>query len=112
MQHFIFTLAAAEQGGPAGWQQLIGSFFPFILLFVVLYMLWIRPEQKRAKAHRELIQHLKTGDRVVISGGIHGTVSAVTEKTLKIKIADKVDIEVERAAVGRVVQNKTEEKGK
>jgi len=50
------SVVVAQTQKPAGWQQGIASFFPFILLFVVLYIMWIRPEQQRAKKHRELVK--------------------------------------------------------
>ena len=107
----LFVLAAAEQG-PAGWQRMIAQFFPFILLFVVLYMLWIRPEQKKAKEHRNLIQRIKAGDKIVTSGGIHGTVTGVTEQSLKLKIADNVEIEIQRGAIARSINTEDKQQGK
>ena len=91
---------AAQPAAP--WQKMVANFLPFILLFVVLYFLWIRPEQKRAREHRELIQKIKAGDRIVTSAGIYGTVTEVKEKTLLVRVASGVDIELDRAAIGRV----------
>ncbi|MCF7855671.1 MAG: preprotein translocase subunit YajC [Candidatus Pacebacteria bacterium] len=107
----MLVLAAAEQS-PAGWQRMVAQFFPFILLFVVLYLLWIRPEQKKAKEHRELIQRIKAGDKVVTSGGIHGTVTGVTEQTLTLKIADNVEIDIQRGAIARGTQTGETQQGK
>ena len=101
MSFLLLAQAAPKQ--PASWQQIIANFFPFILLFVVLYMLWIRPEQKRAKNHREMIKRVKAGDKIVTSGGIHANVKEVHESTLVVEVADKTKMEIERAAIGRVV---------
>ncbi len=109
---FMPVILAQAGDAPAAWQQVIGQFGPFILLFVVLYMLWIRPEQKRAKEHREMIKRLKAGDRIVTSGGLHGTVTACSDQTFKLRVAEKVEIEVERAAVGKVVKQSSESEGK
>ena len=97
----LLVLAAGEQG-PAGWQRSVGSFVPLIVIVAAMYLLWIRPEQKRAKAHREAIQRVKAGDRIVTSGGIHGAVVQVTERTVTVRIADGVEIELEKVAIARV----------
>ncbi|OPZ28659.1 MAG: preprotein translocase subunit YajC [Lentisphaerae bacterium ADurb.BinA184] len=98
------TPAGSGTGAPAAasWQRMIAQFFPFVILFVVLYFLWIRPEQKRAREHREMIQKVKAGDRIVTSGGIYGTISEVREKSLLLRVGGNVDIEIDRAAIGRV----------
>ena len=106
----VWLAQAGQQ--PSGWQQLIATFFPFIVLFAILYLLWIRPEQKRAKAHRELVKHLKVGDPVVTTSGIHGTVSAVKDSTVHVKVAENVDIEIERVAIARVEGKTAESEGK
>ena len=105
-------LAQAGDGAPAGWQRGLANFFPLILVFAILYFMWIRPEQKRAKAHKEMVRNARAGDKVVTSGGIHGKVTSVTEQTVKIQIADKVEIEVERAAIGRVADKASGSEGK
>ncbi len=81
--------AAAPQGGLMG-------FLPLILIFVVFYFLLIRPQQKKAKEHQEFIANLKKGDEVVTSGGIHGTVTGLTERVATLEIADNVKIKVSR----------------
>ncbi|MFW6011197.1 MAG: preprotein translocase subunit YajC [Desulfosalsimonas sp.] len=76
---------------------------PIILMFVIFYFLLIRPQQKKAKAHQEMINNLKKGDRVVTSGGIHGTITSLDENTATVEIADKVRIKVTRGSIGGVV---------
>lgn len=92
---------------PGDMRGLIGSFGPMILIFVIMYIILIRPQQKKAKEHRELVSQLKAGDSVVTNGGIHGTVSGVKEKTIILKVADKVEIEVARAAVAVVLDRES-----
>ena len=115
MHHLMFEsscwLAQAGQK-PTGWQGLIATFFPFIVLFAILYLLWIRPEQKRAKAHRELIKRVKVGDPVVTTSGIHGTISAVKDNTVNVQVAENVEIEIERVAIARVEGEAAESEGK
>ena len=85
-----------EQGNP------ILGFLPIILMFVVLYLLMIRPQMKKQKNQQRLIDELEKGDQVVTSGGIHGTIQNIKDDVLVLKIADNVKIELSRAAVQRV----------
>jgi len=81
------------------------SFVPLILMFVIFYFLLIRPQQKKAKEHREMIGSLKKGDRIITSGGIHGRITAVSEATMTVEIADKVRIKVARGNVSALVKS-------
>ncbi|MDR1191016.1 MAG: preprotein translocase subunit YajC [Verrucomicrobiales bacterium] len=105
----ILTLAQAApaDGGaaqPTGIEALLGSpAILFVLLAVVVYFLLLRPQQKQRKEHLRMVSELKTGDRVVLSGGIHGVVANVKDKTLLVKIAENTKIEVERASVSAVL---------
>jgi preprotein translocase subunit YajC len=96
---------AMGQGGAAGGQGAGGfsAFIPLILMFAIFYFLLIRPQQKRQKEHKERISSIKPGDRV-ITGGIYGRVTAVSDDTLTVEIADKVRVKVNRASVTGVVQ--------
>ena len=89
---------AAAGAGAGGFTSLI----PIILMFVIFYFLLIRPQQKKAKEHREMIGHLKKGDRIVTSGGLHGRVTAVSDATLTVEIADKVRVKIARGNVSQV----------
>ncbi|MCF8110282.1 MAG: preprotein translocase subunit YajC [Desulfobacteraceae bacterium] len=84
---------------------------PIILMFVIFYFLLIRPQQKKAKAHQEMINNLKKGDRVVTSGGIHGTVTSLDENSATVEIADKVRIKVTRGSIAGVVSSQGGESG-
>ncbi|MCX7886246.1 MAG: preprotein translocase subunit YajC [Verrucomicrobiae bacterium] len=104
----IDLLALAGQTPPgtepdprASLIQMVGM---FVLLGVMFYFLLIRPQQKQRKEHEALIKNLKTGDKVLLSCGIIGIISNVKEKTLMVKIADHVKIEVLRTAVSSVLQ--------
>lgn len=89
--------AAAPGGGAAGSG--FGAFIPIILMFVIFYFLLIRPQQKKAKQHQEMIANLKKGDRVITSGGIHGQITALDENTVTLEIAEKVRIKVTRSTL-------------
>jgi len=104
--------ALAQTGGAAGAGgfsiDALQQFLPLILIFVVFYFLMIRPQQKKAKAHRELVNALRRGDRVLLQGGIFGQVAKVTSETeVLVEIADKVQIRVVRGAITEVL-GKTE----
>ena len=97
---------AMGQGGALTGQGAGGfsSLVPIILMFVIFYFLLIRPQQKKTKEHREMVNHLKKGDRVITSGGLHGRITAVSEATMTVEIADKVRVKVARGNVSQVVQ--------
>ena len=75
----------------------IGHFIPLILIFVIFYFFLIRPQQKKVKEHKAMVESLKKGDKVVTSGGITGTISRVVDNDkVEIEIADNVTVEVIR----------------
>ena len=87
--------AGAEGGQSAGF----GAFVPLIIMFAIFYFLLIRPQQKKAKQHKELLGGLKKGDRVVSSGGLHGTVTGLTDDVVTMEIAPKVRVKVSRGSI-------------
>lgn len=91
-------------GGAQGGQGGFAAFIPLILMFVIFYFLLIRPQQKKSKEHRELINNLKKGDKIITSGGIHGRITAVDDTVLTVEISDKVRVKINRATVGGLVQ--------
>ncbi len=90
----------AASGGAGGFT----SFVPLILMFVIFYFLLIRPQQKKTKEHRQMIDNLKTGDRIVTGGGLHGRITGVQENALTVEIAEKVRVKVNRASVSAIIQ--------
>ena len=82
-------------GGFGGFQALV----PLLLMFAVFYFILIRPQQQKQKKHREMLQHLKTGDQVITSGGLYGTIVAIDEQKITLRIADNVKVEVGRSFV-------------
>jgi preprotein translocase subunit YajC len=89
---------------PAGPSTLV-SLAPLILVFVVFYFLLIRPQQKKAKEHREMLEKIKKNDEVMTSGGIYGKVMAQNENIITLEIAPNVRIRVNRAQIAAVVKN-------
>ena len=96
-----FMIMQAGQGGSA-----FMAFLPFILIFVIIYFLMIRPQTKKQKATKLMIESLQKGDEVVTVGGIFGTISGIKEKEgiLILKISDNVKIHISRASITRKVE--------
>jgi preprotein translocase subunit YajC len=94
---FLFQQAPAQPSG--GITSFIGPLMPMILIFVVFYFLLIVPQRKRQRALQETIAALKAGDRIITSGGIIATVTAVRDASLIVRSADKTMLEISRASV-------------
>ena len=96
-------LILADTATPPAPQGMTGMIVPFVCIGVIFYFLIIRPQSKRQKDLENLVTTLKTGDKVVTNSGIHGIISNVKEgKTLILKIADNVKIEIDKAAISAV----------
>ena len=94
---------AQQTAAPAQPQpDLLSTLLPFLFMGVVFYFILIRPQQKKQKQHQQLLTNLKTGDRVVTSGGIHGLIANVKETTFLLKVADNVKIEIDKGAISGV----------
>ncbi|MFA5072776.1 MAG: preprotein translocase subunit YajC [Nitrospirota bacterium] len=93
----------AAQGGSG-----MSSLIFMAVIFAIFYFLMIRPQQKKMKEHRKMVEDLKKGDRVVTAGGMYGTVENTTPSTLTIKIAEGVKVKVTRSSVSTVVTGEEE----
>ncbi|ARC88110.1 preprotein translocase subunit YajC [Rhodovulum sp. MB263] len=99
------AFAQAAGGGAAG---AFGSFLPLILIFAIMYFLLIRPQQKKAKQHKAMVDGLRRGDQVVTQGGVIGKVSKVKDDAeVELEVAENVKIRVVRHTIAQVL-NKTE----
>ena len=98
-----YAQAAAPAGGAAG----LASFLPLVLIFVIMYFLMIRPQQKRMKEHRAMVEALKKGDGVVTQGGLVGKITAVRDGELEVEIAPGVKVRVIRSTIAGLV-NRTQ----
>ncbi|MFQ5902536.1 MAG: preprotein translocase subunit YajC [Candidatus Binatia bacterium] len=88
---------------PSGPSTLV-SFFPLILVFVIFYFLLIRPQQKKAKEHREMLERLKKNDEVITGGGVYGKVVALTDSVVTLEVAPNVRIRVSRPQISQLVK--------
>ncbi len=95
--------SAAEKPG------IMGMVLPFAIMFGVLYFLMIRPQQKKVKDQQALITSLKTGDEVLTSSGILGTITGVADKVVTLEIADDVRIKILKSQVSQVVKGQVKE---
>lgn len=100
-----FAQAAGAANGTAG---VLESFLPLVLIFIVFYFLLIRPQQKRAKQHKEMLGQLRRGDKVITGSGIYGTVSKVIgDQEVQVEIAEGVKVRMVRSAIQEII-SKTE----
>ena len=101
----FITEAWAQAAAPGGADLM--SMLPIILMFVVLYFVMIRPQMKRAKEHKAMVDALQKGDEVVAAGGVLGKVTKVADNYVTIEIANGVEIRVQRPAVQLVLPKGT-----
>jgi len=89
----------------------IAGFLPLILIFGVFYILLIRPQQKKVKAHREMLQNLRRGDKIITSGGIIGTVNKVADnRELQVQVSENVEIKIAPGMVADLYTSSEQEK--
>jgi preprotein translocase subunit YajC len=100
----MFITPAFAQGSPFGGDaSMVTQLLPFVLIFVIMYFLILRPQQKRVKAHAEMVKNVRRGDTVVTSGGLVGKVTKVIdEDQIEVEIADGVRVRQVRAMVSDV----------
>ena len=101
----FFISPAFAQGAQQG--DAFGFLLPMLIIFGAFYFLLIRPQQKRQKEHKKLIGELETGDEVLTAGGILGKVTSVTDLYATVKIADNVEIKIQKSTVTQVVTKGT-----
>lgn len=90
--------AAGQQGGGG-----FGGIFMMLIIFGIFYFILIRPQQKKMKEHKKMVEELKKGDKIIMSGGVYGTVVGMGTDTLKVEIADGVKVKIARSSVGTVL---------
>ena len=102
---FFISNAYAQAGGSATGGLL--GFLPLVLMLVVFYFLMIRPQQKRMKEHGSMVSTLKKGDEVVTNGGLGGTVTKVGDAYMMIRVAEGVEVSVQKSAVAALLPTGT-----
>lgn len=102
---FFIANAYAQAGPPQGSP--FGFLIPMLVIFAAFYFLLIRPQQKKQKAHGELIAALSNGDEILTIGGILGIVTAVSDHYATVRLADNVEIKIQKSSVSAVVPKGT-----
>jgi len=100
----LLAMAPSPEGGSGGG--LVSTLIMFGLIFLIFYFMIIRPQQKRAKEREKMIAGVQRGDKIVTSGGMHGTVAGIDEKTALVDFGNNVKIKMEKSAITTVVQSK------
>jgi preprotein translocase subunit YajC len=103
MSFFISDAMAAAEGQPDP----LMSFLPLVLIFVVFYFLLIRPQTKRAKEHKKMVEGLAKGDEVVTSGGLLGRITQVGENFVQVKVAEGVEVKIQKQSIATLMPKGT-----
>jgi preprotein translocase subunit YajC len=98
-----YAMGAGGQGTGGAQGGGIAAFAPLILMVAIFYFLLIRPQQKKQKEHKAMLDSLQKGDNVVTSGGLHGKVTGMTPEVVTLEIADRVRVKVGRPYIAAVV---------
>ena len=99
-------LAVGQQPAPPGFKDML---FPLVLVMIISYMLFLKPQQKQQRERDETQKKLKAGTRVITVGGLHGTITSVKESTVVLQVAEKTRITVNSSSISEI-RDKTEEK--
>ena len=102
MVDFAYAMGPAPGAG-SGSTAVMTQLLFFAAIFAIFYFLLIRPQQKQKRDRETMLSSVKKGDRVVTSGGLHGTVVGLSETTVTLKVADSVRLDFDRSAVGRIL---------
>lgn len=100
------TLIAMAPSGNGGGGSFISTIIMFGAIFLIFYFMIIRPQQKRAKEREKMLSNIQKGDKVVTSGGMHGVIAGLDEKTVLLQVGDNIKLKFERSAISSVVVNK------
>ena len=99
----MFITPAFAQGSPLGGDNMLVSLLPFVLIFVIMYFLILRPQQKRVKQHQEMVKNVRKGDTVINSGGTIGRVTKVIDdEQIEVEIADGTRVRQMRQMIAEV----------
>ena len=96
-------IQASPAAGPGGSAGLLIGILPWVLIFVIFYLLMIRPQQRRVKEHQAAIAAVKKGDEVITGGGIRGRVTKVNDEEIEVEIAQGVKIRVVKSTISQVL---------
>ncbi len=104
----LLAFAPPPNGGSGGGS-LVSTIIMFGAIFLIFYFMIIRPQQKRTKEREKLLSNIQKGDKVITSGGLHGTIVHLEEKTVLLQVTDNVKLKYERAAITTIVSSSAKE---
>jgi preprotein translocase subunit YajC len=100
------TIIAMAPSGNGGGGSFISTIIMFGAIFLIFYFMIIRPQQKRAKEREKMLSNIQKGDKVVTSGGLHGVIAGLDEKTVLLQVGDNVKLKFERSAISSIISSK------
>jgi preprotein translocase subunit YajC len=105
MLGLAFAMAPPPGGAAAGGaQSAMMNLVPLVFMFAIFYFLLIRPQQKKAKEHRALLEGIKKGDQVVTAGGMHGKVTAIDDTVVTLEISNGVNVKFNKGHIASIVK--------
>lgn len=99
-----FAMASPAGGQAGGGQTALMNLVPLVFMFAIFYFLLIRPQQKKAKEHRALLDSMKKGDQVITAGGMHGKVTALDENIVTLEVATGVNVKFNKGHIASIVK--------
>ena len=106
MTGIAYAMGASGAGGAGAQGGGMGALILPLAICVIFYFLLIRPQQKKAKEHRAMLEALKKGDKIISSGGLHGVITGIAEDAITMEIAPKIRVKISRGSVaGKISQN-------
>ena len=106
----ILLAMAPQTDGQGGGGGMVSTLIMFGAIFAIFYFMIIRPQQKRAKAQKSMLEAVQKGDKVVLTGGMHGTIAGLEDKTVLVDVGNNVKIKFERTAIALVVKDNVDKK--
>jgi preprotein translocase subunit YajC len=105
---FMTAIQAAPAVRPQG-ASFVTALIPFILVFVIFYLLIVMPQRNRQKKHQRMVEELRPGDQIITSGGIYGTIMGVQPDRIELKVAANVKIDITKSAVAVILKQQQPE---
>ncbi len=106
---YLLAFAPPQGGSGGGGGSLVSTIIMFGAIFLIFYFMIIRPQQKRSKEREKMLSNVQKGDKVVTSGGLHGTIIHIDEKTVLLQVADNIKLKYERSAIASIVSSSSKE---
>lgn len=95
----LFAMMPPQGGGSGGGSSMVMTLVMFGAIILIMYFLMIRPQQKRQKEHKTMLESLRKGDKIITASGMHGTITDIDGNVMTIQIADNVKIQIEKTAI-------------